>query len=76
MKQKFNSHIWNLFDLYFYPGSRDIAYIFVVRFKYLYIFWGGGGEGGVIEKFKSFVKHLLNVKHKCCVGLGYYILKI
>ena len=45
MKQKFNSHIWNLFDLYFYPGSRDIAYIFVVRFKYLYFFVGGEGGG-------------------------------
>ena len=53
MKQKFNSHIWNLFDLYFYPGSRDIAYICFVCFKYLYIFLlGGEGRVGVIEKFQ------------------------
>ena len=58
MKQKFNSHIWNLFELYFYPGSRDIAYIFFVCFKYLYIFLGGGRGGGGSSKSSN---HLLNI---------------
>jgi len=51
--------------------------IYVLCVSNIYIFFGGGrGGGGLSKSFKSFVKHLLNVKHKCCAGLGYYILKI